>query len=374
MSKYLKIYFGILLLAFFFIFPIVIYLERVGELEDLDVVVEMQKSSSGNIIYGTALSNVSVSYKTHLLERSNTDIIALGSSRVMQFQEQMFNSSFVNLGGIMNSVNEGDYAIEKIIKKNPKLVILGLDVWWFNENFQPVIEKQVQITEQINISAFKIFSIIKMLSNKKIHFNDFTSVLFYGTKSNNIGLNGISDTGFNRDGSYSYQKLVSGGLTPKDILFQDTIDRMNNGNRRFEYGEKASDYYIQKIIGIVNALKRKNIDVFVFFPPFANEVNLKFNELDNQYHYIDDLKNKLIQYNFEFVDYSSSLPSSDCEFIDGFHGGDVTYARLLLESESYIGNYINKARLKELVDIYTGYAATYSQGKELDFNKLGCYK
>ena len=50
---------------------------------------------------------------------------------------------------------------------------------------------------------------------------------------------GVSDTGFNSDGSYSYQKLVSGGLIPEDLLFKDTLKRMTDGNRRFQYGELA---------------------------------------------------------------------------------------------------------------------------------------
>lgn len=377
MSTYLRSYCFFLVFASLAILPVIVFLINSGELDDLDVVIQKQLQSSQDVIYGTVFSNVNVSYKTKLLKESNPKVIALGSSRVMQFQSYMFNVPFVNLGGAMNSINEGEVLVDEIINKKPSVVIIGLDIWWFNESFQPIkplVEKKEIIN--VDISPSKIIMVFKMLYTNKIQFDDFISIVLGDVETNNVGLNGIYNTGFSRDGSYKYTRLISGDNIAVDMEFKDTLDRMKQGDRRFQYESKASEYYIYKISEVINKLKKNNIEVIAFFPPFAEKVNDEFFILRDKYTYVADIKNKLNNNGVDFFDFSDAkkYSSSDCEFIDGFHGGEVTYARILLELKTKLDKYVSKSSVNKIINTYNGYAASYSNNKEIDFNNLGCRK
>ena len=64
-----------------------------------DIVKRQIKNDS---IYGTSLNQNTFSYKLELIKNVAPKIIALGSSRIMQFRKEDFNTSFINAGGAMN--------------------------------------------------------------------------------------------------------------------------------------------------------------------------------------------------------------------------------------------------------------------------------
>ena len=72
-----------------------------------------------------------------------------------------------------------------------------------------------------------------------------------------------------------------------------------------------------------------SLDFAVFLPPYAKEVLDKMIE-SNNYKYLNSIHDKLadsfIKHKHEFWDLSDSTKfnSNDTEFIDGFHGGEVT--------------------------------------------------
>ena len=80
------------------------------------------------------------------------------------------------------------------------------------------------------------------------------------------------------------------------------------------------------------------------------KVHDKINEANIRYDYIkksaERLNNLFAVYGFEFWDYSnpSTIKSNNDEFIDGFHAGELTHAKILLnmsDNSSAINKYIN---------------------------------
>ena len=114
----------------------ILYLYRSGEYLGLDEIIASQQESNSKVLYGTALHANTRQYKKELLAKTQPKVIALGSSRVMQFRQHMFSGEFLNLGGGMESIHDGIKLIPDIIKRKPELIILGLDIWWFNDRFQ----------------------------------------------------------------------------------------------------------------------------------------------------------------------------------------------------------------------------------------------
>jgi hypothetical protein len=123
-------------------------------------------------------------------------------------------------------------------------------------------------------------------------------------------------------------RIIKGKLNSPDILFANTCKRIERGRSYFKYGGSANDLHIDYIVKLIKTLEEHNIAVITFFPPFASPVCESIAEHTDDYRYIRDLKTKLTNRNIFVYDYSDpgAIESSDCEFIDGFHGGDVTFS------------------------------------------------
>ena len=105
--------------------------------------------------------------------------------------------------------------------------------------------------------------------------------------------------------------------------------------------------------------------------------------MGEKYQYIDDLKAKLKELGIYYYDFTNArlLGSDDCEFVDGFHGGDLTYAKILkyiYDKDPSIREYINISYLERVISNYKGIAfipdARVTSLPEIDFLKLGCNK
>ena len=79
--------------------PSALIMWRVYEFSNVDRIVKDQASSHG--IYASSLDHNAMSYKLTLVEFRKPDIVAIGSSRAMQFREDSFRDDvvFVNAGG-----------------------------------------------------------------------------------------------------------------------------------------------------------------------------------------------------------------------------------------------------------------------------------
>ena len=74
--------------------------------------------------------------------------------------------------------------------------------------------------------------------------------------------------------------------------------------------------------------------------------------------------------------------SADCEFIDGFHGGRVTYLRMLQaivrSGKTGLGGYVDAGEIDRLIAENAGHAMLKENIRpgepETDFLELGCKK
>ena len=144
--------------------------------EDFSLQEAVKFQLEQNAIYNF-LSNDMFKYKLELIKNIKPKIIALGSSRVMQFREESFNTSFITTGGAMNYLNEGYLFLQEMKKiHKPEIIILGLDFWWFNEKFyQPKVFDQ-QEKKEIDIKS-KINQTLSMVIKGEISFDIFEYIL-----------------------------------------------------------------------------------------------------------------------------------------------------------------------------------------------------
>jgi hypothetical protein len=308
--------------------------------------VKIQQSND-DVLVGTAIQNVDVHLKFETIKMINPDILALGTSRVMQFRREYFSDDilFYNAGGaVVNLVQYIDFI--NILEQKPEYIIIGLDQYFFNENYAKHEQSHAVYTYNYNPKNIVINSFRKIL-RKEI------SVYQTYIYDNNIGLTArIHGDGFRKDGSYFYNRIINdpnSEYSRKLIFpFEDTIRRIDAGNARFEYGEDVYIESVKQVILLLNECKKHNINVIGFIPPFAPYINLRMKESGN-YNYIREIYPILSplfeQFHYELYDFTDfSHITDDSMYIDGFHGNDDVYYNILLDikyNNSILGKYIN---------------------------------
>ncbi len=385
--NYIRVFFITLLSVLSIVF-IVSYtiLASVGEQYAIDEIVRKQHEQFKNnntCLYDSALNNISDIYKLEIYKYVRPDILVLGSSRVLQFRPNMFSVPMVNAGGGMGSVAQGYQFLTEALKEHrPKHIIMGVDFWWFNEEFDKV-ENIDFILPQFSNSIYELNNYLlpfKWLYDGKINIRNLKE---YSSNCHFGAIASERQDGYGPFGSYYYNSVVFGKNNSNDEGFKNTLRRIEEGNDRFQYGAKVSQGHYENFIKLMEMIKEEGLEVTIIFPPLASIVYEAMKNIENKYAYVWELEDMIINQYDGFSFHDSSLVSvSDCEFIDGFHGGDVVYARILnnLKSKrSELSQYINIDEVTQIENnrkgnAYDGHYDFYQHVKEIDFLKLNCRK
>jgi hypothetical protein len=369
----LVLFFGFI--VFGLTLPLYVWSMFIGE-GSAQVIVNKQKLNKKSL-YLSGIKDNNIGYKLEIYNQLNPDIVALGSSRSMQVRAKYFKTKFTNLGGLVNSIAELDYVSSQIIKleRKPSIVLLFADIWWFNEKFQ---NPRLRYAPS-NQSDYLTLANIDLLSKPIIKNGIILS------KDNRLGFGAVyQNQGFDSSGSFHYVSTITGETTSNDFKFQDTFNRIDNGINRFEYSDIHSADGVQRFKKIIEQLENEKIHVVVVMPPFANAVYQKM-LLSKKYSYISSLTKDLNNTHavFDFTNPNDIRGANDCEFIDGFHGGETIYARILLQisaRDKLVNDTIDFAYISRVLSKYEGKSspetiATYGSGKpEVDFLGLKCSK
>lgn len=320
--------------------PVFVLLISSENFKDIDGVIK----NDDKYIIGYAYNEENYNYlKWKTLTRQEPfETVALGSSRVLQFRRQMFTSTFYNAGYTISSINDFLPFLESIPKENyPKYLIIGLDQWMFNDAYDnlsesPDIDLWATSFKKTPTTAI-IKNVWKDLFNKKYGIN----TLVEQDPIMHIGLNAkVNNTGFRNDGSMYYgqqiQRLLNNDSLANDYHFNNTKNRINKGIIRFQYGSEVNNKALLKLDELLSFCKEHNIFVIGFLPPFADEI-YEMGMSSGNYKLWPKIPLMCLpifeKYNFEFYDFSNMAlcNSDDTEAIDGFHGGESTYLRLLIK-------------------------------------------
>lgn len=357
------------------------YLVKIGEL-NIDNVTLQQKLAPVDkpILFSSGINQDLLHYKTSLIKEHNPQAIILGSSRAMQLLSAFFDVSIVNAGGSIRSIQDlSDFASKhgNLLNKQQHIFIM-LDPWWFGDH-----AKHKKAKEQKDYPKYISIEHIMILS-KHILLNQF---LEKKRQTDNLGIHSIlSGDGYAVDGSYQYTHLANGGLSKDDINFTGTYKRIRNSIYPFNKVEDVSLVNIRKACNAINQLTNSVGGVTIVVPPFAKPVWTVLDE-KNTFGFFDTAERMLSHctgltiYNMQNPDKIHVDPKSTCEFIDGYHGGNTTYARILrmLADEDDVANLVNLPFLDAYIHANTGFATQLEanpsmKNLEIDFLKIGCNK
>lgn len=262
------------------------------------------------------------------------EIVVLGSSRTLMFEERMFSKRFYNNGFTIRKLNDVITFLESIpVDKLPENIILGLDQWMFNSAWSDG-------TADMNASDYQEgFKVIPNIQDIVTVYRDLYSGKYKLIQANDhpdyLGLNAqLNGMGLRSDGSMNY------GNRPIDdddfkSGFSKTLRYIRGGNSRFKYGDSIDREAYKAILEVLSFCRKNNIVLIGFLPPFPNAVVTELKSGNHQYIWkIHDVLEPLFDLHgyeiFDFTD-ASKLGSYDEDFIDGFHGGTGTYQRILYE-------------------------------------------
>lgn len=330
--------------------------EESGELMDVDEMIAIQQSQSDTLI-GLAYSNPANYLKLKTAFVLEADVITLGTSRVMQFSERYFSTSFYNTGGgVSGNFDEYTNFLENLeVEYEPEVIILGLDSWIFNSGWRG---EQVKYDEFISIEKSKIgigdviFSMLSDYGEGKWNISDL-----YHSKQ--IGMNAIENgDGFRADGTYRYNNIIRNYETNNAIEHQVTIEYIENGTKRFQYGDSVDMETVDELDELLKYCNAREIEVVAIIPPFA-PVAWDLMQVNGNHQYMQQIYNTcsalFAEYEYELYDMQdiAFLGVDDGYFIDGFHGSDVAYALMcqhMISEGSILGEYIDEDQLHELIE------------------------
>ncbi|MCR4666155.1 MAG: hypothetical protein K5657_02545 [Desulfovibrio sp.] len=316
------------------------WLAKSGDLAVEEAVDEQAKGSF--VLFGSGVSQDFVDYKLRLYKEVRPTIVAIGSSRVMQFRSSAFSSKFLNMGGVAGNIPVLRSTIDAMLRiHKPEAVIIGLDFWWFMPawNADPFMEEPPTSGSY----AYGLEALKKpwtWLLEGKISWRDFLApvrgLLGEGFRGDRFGIMAQqTDDGFGPDGSWYYTGESTGQKKPFDYRFQDTMSQVVGGAKAFYHvkdpADAPSSRHLDAFAEIYCRLQSRGIRTFVFIPPLAEKIYLAVREREAFYPHLFSLAGALQSRGINVLDVTDPrrLFSGDCEFVDGFHGGEVTYLRIL---------------------------------------------
>lgn len=286
------------------------------------------------------------------------EIIALGSSRVLPFRKNMFETSFYNASYTIQRAEDFISFLKGIHpNKYPKVVIIGLDQWMFNKEWNNKTESREPHYWKNSYTNNFSFALLKNMA-LKIYQNEYT-INDLIKKEARYGLNANTEnTGFRNDGSMFYGSLIKAKMnndtTISDYNFKDTYQRIDNGNRRFEYADNIDEKTIKTLKELIDFCSENNIHIVAFLPPYADAVMEKMRK-SKKYDYLNKIDKNISSLfrdkGFEYYSFPTmnSINSNDNETYDGFHGSEVAYLKLLiqmLKQNSKLGQFTDIDKLQ----------------------------
>ncbi len=175
-------------------------------------------------------------------------------------------------------------------------------------------------------------------------------------------------------------------MASDDRQFKKTLKRLQSAKKSSKLNVRVgpSADSIAALASLLSELEAQSIDVTLVLPPMAGPV-LQAIEKNGDNRLLPlwrDAMNRLGARLFDFTD-PAAIGSGDCEFVDGFHGGEVTYLRILDAIAGFGGSVfarsIDRDMTTSLIASNAGHARIAELRPsdiptEIDFLDLGCDK
>ena len=367
---------------------------------DLAVERAVKNQAAGRFaLFGSGVSQDFVDYKLQLYAAVKPQVVALGSSRVMQFRGAYFRRPFLNVGGTAGNLPVLRSTLDAMLRLHrPEAVILGLDFWWFMPRWNPDPFKEEPPTSGSYV--YNLDSLKKpwtWLLEGKISWRDLLGPVLPrslgGFREDRYGIMAQqTDDGFGSDGSWYYTGEITGQKRPFDYRFEDTLKQVRYGIKAFAPSPPLKDSrdvggistaHLDAFAEIYCRLKARGIATYVFIAPLSITALDALRAREEDYPHLFRLRDALLARGIEVMDFTDprTFAATDCEFVDGFHGGEVVYARILRDMAdrwSSLLAYVDMDKINAVIRDWRGHALVpdprLTDRPEVDFMRSDCPK
>jgi hypothetical protein len=357
-------------------------LHRAGETIGPIAAAKLQQEQ--DIRYSSGLFYRPRPYKIERARLAQADIVLLGSSRAMQFLADPWKSPAINAGGAMRDLESGEIFVDAILARyRPKQVIIALDWWWLSATRRP--DAPTDASPDTPLTLHELVQPAVRLWNGSLTVDDLTTLLFSPDDlPPGIGLPAhFSDAGWDPFGHYDYGVNLTEQAGGSDLGFADTLKDMARQSKRNDRApwNEFSEATWQRLEALIHKLQDHDVEVMVILPPVAGPIHDWVAEQPEP-NIVNEVRRRLSTLpalTFDFHD-PSSLGTDPCEFVDGIHGGEVTYLRVIdamaADPSSHLDQAVDRTLIRQLIDANKGRATVAREGRppEADFNSLGCRK
>jgi hypothetical protein len=320
-----------------------------GEFTSPDTVIARQIKDDRLVLHGPAYTNSASYVKMHELIRRRPDLLVLGNSRVMQFRRSFFRPEirFYNAGGTVAKIQHYRAFLELLPPEAlPQTLIIGTDTAYYHLAFDKLDkdgfnvawlrEQLTKYTEPGEVMHTRWRDVWTALIGGKV---DVSQLLTLRGLSTRIGFAAVCrGQGFRNDGSYKYGGIDDDISDPRhrDHAFATTLKQVATGRGRFPWGDTPSEPALRETDALLDFCAAHGIQVIGFMPPHAHAVWDAMEALGPKYEYIrklePELRSRFERRGFEFYNFSdfAMIGSPDSDAIDGYHGSERTYLRLLI--------------------------------------------
>lgn len=351
------------------IFTVVVFYKS-GEIFWLNKTLQAQIKDRRNFIYGAAYSNIPHYFKLTAVENISPKILALGSSRVLQFRSAFFKDSipFYNTGGVFNRIEQLRAFLESLPEENlPQTIILGLDQWWFNSRYDSSVKTKNDLVYN-RYSWFNNWSGMSAWQNfyydwwngkiswKKLWTEKKSEVEWFGISARNTG------HGFRRDGSCYYGKLLADSNSLKCLIY-NAIENVNTDEGKLQWTNSIDKCAVNELRLFLRFCKKHKITVTGFLPPansmVMNEMKLHTEHFPYFFKLNEQLNRVFRENGFRIYDFTvpENYGSNDKEMIDAFHASEKSSLKLylqLLRKDTYLNQFSDSTFLKIKLDSADG--------------------
>lgn len=337
-----------------------VWMWRAGENWPITRVVESTKDAKADTLFGRRyFSQNFQALKYFKVKALRPAILVVGSSRVMQIRETLFNPherDFYNAGGLIQSVADWTWYVEEVKRGHLPLsrhILVGADPWWFKDLYHRKQSESAKRKDRCIDGATVIaehWLVMREVLRCRIDLRWRSAGRSAGAPTPYNGRAGIGaaaldlDCGFRADGSYQYEpSLLRDYLNdPRyfDREIPPVIERVRSGKKQFSRPVEWSTNALHDFISAACKLENMGAHVTVILPPFTGEVVGEIErtaELAGWWHaYNADLPRMLGAAGIDC--YVAGSPSQydlkDDAFYDGFHPGEVMMARIIFDMYS----------------------------------------
>ena len=314
---------------------------------------EIQAAPDGTLFMRKVFDQGLYRFKYLSLKDRRPAVIALGTSRVMQFRNEMLGAGrndFFNAGGMIQHLRDLEEFVDTLPRDTSiRTILLGVELWWFNEKWAAEAEPQknylTKIGEDDALDGFAHGAVFQKLlwASLRGQCSDAGMGLLYSAAwpadgeslQRRWGLLALSkDMGFRKDGSYEY-----GSVAPSaefvDREKPPIEERIRGQMMGYEPVTGLASNEVDRLLGCVKKLSDRGIRVIVFLPPFASGAAAALDEspatrsIWRQYR--SELPERIRASGVQIIDASTpaKLGLDDRCMYDGLHGMETLYLTLL---------------------------------------------